>query len=287
MSSISGIDVSNSQGAIDWEQVKKSGIKFAIIRLGWGGDAPHQDDPKFKENVAACEKLGIRWGAYIYSYALNLDAVTGEVKHTLRMLDGKKPTLGVWFDMEDADHYKQKHGINVYQNRRLITDMCKKYVDGMKKNGYDAGVYASSDYFKNVIYKDELTCPIWLALWGPSQPNMPCKIWQYTSKGSVNGIKGNVDMDTFYGEDVKPTPKPVEPTCKVTVEKIICKSGSQNDDVKLLQWLLNNLGFKCGAVDGIFGAQTKAAITDYQKTHKDCGTPDGVCGPKTWTSLLS
>lgn len=285
MSSISGIDVSNSQGTIDWEQVKKSGIKFAIIRLGWGGDAPHQDDPKFKENVAACEKLGIRWGAYIYSYALNLDAVTGEVKHALRMLDGKKPPLGVWFDMEDMDGYKAKHGLDVRSNRRLITDMCIQFCEMMKRTGYEAGIYANQDFFEHVMYKNELTkYPFWLAYWA-SAPYMNCKVWQYSSKGKVPGINGNVDMDILYADGV--VPKPVEPTCKVTVEKIICKSGSQNDDVKLLQWLLNNLGFKCGAVDGIFGAQTKGAVTDYQKTHSACGTPDGVCGPKTWTSLLS
>lgn len=282
-----GIDVSNNQGNIDWNKVRADGVEFAIIRLGWGGNAINQDDPKFNQYVTECERVDLPWGAYIYSYALTLDNVDNEIEHSLRMLKGKKPTLGVWFDMEDADHYKQKHGINVYQNRRLITDMCKKYVDGMKKNGYDAGVYASSDYFKNVIYKDELTCPIWLALWGPSQPNMPCKIWQYTSKGSVNGIKGNVDMDTFYGEDVKPTPKPVVQKCEVKCNKVICKMGVTHFDVKLLQWLLNNKGHNCGDVDGIFGRLTRDAVISYQRDHVECGTPDGVCGQKTWTSLLS
>lgn len=282
-----GIDVSNAQGNIDWNKVKADGIEFAIIRLGWGGNAINQDDPKFNQYVTECERIGLPWGAYLYSYALTLDNVDNEIEHSLRVLKGKKPTLGVWFDMEDADHYKQKHGINVYQNRRLITDMCKKYVDGMTKNGYDTGVYASSDYFKNVIYRNELTCPIWLAIWGPSQPSMPCKMWQYTSKGSVSGINGNVDMDIFYGENVTPIPKPAEPTCKITIEKIICKMGSSNDDVKLLQWLLNSKGHNCGDVDGIFGSKTKAAVLNYQRDHIECGTPDGTCGPKTWTSLLS
>ena len=281
-----GIDVSNNQGNIDWNKVKADGIEFAIIRLGWGGNAINQDDPKFNQYVSECEKIGLPWGAYIYSYALTLDAVDNEIEHSLRVLKGKKPTLGVWFDMEDADHYKQKHGINVYQSRRLITDMCKKYVEAMKKNGYDAGVYASSDYFKNVIYKDELSCPIWLALWGPSQPNMPCRIWQYTSKGAVNGIKGNVDMDTLY-DDIKPVPKPTLQTCKVTCDKVICKMGVTHPDVKLMQWLLNDKGHNCGDIDGIFGSKTKAAVLNYQRDHIECGTPDGTCGPKTWTSLLS
>lgn len=198
-----GIDVSNSQGNINWNAVKDSGVEFAIIRLGWGGNYSDQDDPLFAKNVSECERLNIPWGTYIYSYALNLDAVTGEIEHSLRMLKGKKPALGVWFDMEDLDHYKANHGLNVYQSRRLITDMCIKYCETMKKNGYDAGIYANQDFFEHVMYKNEISkYPFWLAYWA-SQPYMSCKIWQSTSKGKVPGISGNVDMDTLYGEDNK------------------------------------------------------------------------------------
>lgn len=285
-----GIDVSNAQGNIDWEAVKAADVEFVIIRCGWGGDFAKQDDPKFNEYASQCEQLNIPYGVYLYSYALNTDSAKSEANHTLRMLGDHKPQLGVWFDMEDADHYKQKHGINVYQSRQLLTDICKTYCDIIKAHGYNCGIYAAYDYWKNVLYKEQLTqYPIWLAIWGPSKPPMPCTIWQYTDVGHVPGIRGNVDMDVLY-EDAA-TAVHLEALSVGT--RPVLKLGSTGRFVEELQTLLKNHGYQCSnsggngdGVTGTFDKDTYKALVRYQSYNKECGNNYGTCDAKTWKALL-
>ena len=119
-----GIDVSAHQGRIDWEKVKNSGIQFAILRLGFGNDMQSQDDAYFEANVQGCESAGLPWGAYLYSYALNLEDAKSEVQHALRLLKSTRPEYPVFFDMEDADGYKKNHSMP--SNQTLI-DVCKTF----------------------------------------------------------------------------------------------------------------------------------------------------------------
>lgn len=102
-----GIDVSAHQGQIDWKKVKNSGIQFAILRLGFGRDIQSQDETYFESNVQGCESVGLPWGAYLYSYALNLEDAKSEVQHALRLIKNKRPEYPVFFDMEYADGYKK------------------------------------------------------------------------------------------------------------------------------------------------------------------------------------
>lgn len=88
MLNLKGIDVSYSQGIINWGKVKGN-VDFAIIRCGYGNDTPSQDDKQFLANVKGCEDNGIPWGTYLYSYATNLDEAESEVKHVLRLLKGE------------------------------------------------------------------------------------------------------------------------------------------------------------------------------------------------------
>ena len=87
-----GIDVSEHNGKIDWEKVKSSGIDFAIIRCGYGMDLPKQDDKYWQYNVTECERLGIPYGVYIYSYADSTDRAASEADHVLRLLKGHTPS---------------------------------------------------------------------------------------------------------------------------------------------------------------------------------------------------
>ena len=270
---IKGIDVSNAQGVIDWDRVKNE-VGFVIIRCGWGGDYTKQDDPKFKEYRQACIDRGIPYGVYLYSYALNTDSAKSEAAHTIRLLDGLVPPLGVWYDMEDADHYKQKHGINVYNARQLLTDFCKIYCDALISAGYDCGVYASYDYWKNVLIKDQLSkYPIWLAIWGVTKPPMECKIWQYTSGGSVPGIVGNVDMDVLYTDEPIPEPEPIELTRTISGMPILRK-GSKGKAVQIWQIIVGT------NPDGIFGDITEAATLAFQSKYEI--QIDGVVGSESW-----
>ena len=104
-----GIDVSEHNGVINWEQVKASGIDFAIIRCGYGMDQTDQDDKQWVRNVTECERLGIPYGVYIYSYATNTERARSEAEHVLRLIQGRNLSYPVYFDMEDkstetADH---------------------------------------------------------------------------------------------------------------------------------------------------------------------------------------
>lgn len=195
-----GIDVSQYNGNIDWEKVKNDGIKFAIIRLGIGSDIQSQDDKKFRENCKGAELVGIPYGIYIYSYALNDNDLQSEINHAVRLAKQVNPTLGVFFDMEDADGYKKKHGLNPYANRSKLTNFCLDFMRGVSAFGYKVGVYANYDYFKNVLNYEAIKSQglIWYAHWGIINPMLDCTIWQYASNGRVSGISGNVDMNYSY-----------------------------------------------------------------------------------------
>ena len=192
-----GIDVSAHQGRIDWEKVKNSGIQFAILRLGIGSDIASQDDAYFEANVQGCEAVGLPWGAYLYSYALNLEDAKSEVQHALRLLNGKRPVYPVFFDMEDADGYKAKHGMPSNQG---LVDICKTFLLGIEDAGYYASLYASLSWLNNQLNSSELDrFDKWVAQWNTScSYKKPYGIWQYTDSGKVDGINGNVDMNIAY-----------------------------------------------------------------------------------------
>ena len=200
-----GVDVSNHNGKIDWAKAKAGGVEFAIIRIGWGDDLKNQDDPLAEYNMQQCEKLGIPYGVYIYSYATSTAEVDSEIAHTLRMIQGHDPELGIWFDMEDADSYKERHNFNPYTHGAQLTEFCVRYVKGIKAKGYtDVGVYANPDYFNNVLDYKKIAAEgmIWLAFWGnnPERYGFPYDIWQYSSDGSIAGGTGRFDMNWIMAD---------------------------------------------------------------------------------------
>ena len=101
-----GIDVSVHQGKIDWTSVKADGIAFAIIRCGYGQDSTSQDDTYFAYNVAECERLGIPFGLYFYSYATSTSRASGEADHAIRLINTCKNysmfKLPMYYDLEDS-----------------------------------------------------------------------------------------------------------------------------------------------------------------------------------------
>ena len=124
----------------------------------------------------------------------------------IRIAKQVNATLGYYFDMEDADNYKVKHGLNPRSNGQRLTNFCRIFISDMKKAGYNnVGVYANYDYFKNILdLKSLRKCgKIWLAHRNRLEPSLVCEIWQYTSKGKVAGINGDVDMNYYYGESGK------------------------------------------------------------------------------------
>lgn len=167
------IDVSEHNGLIDWE-VTKEHIDGAIIRCGYGSNYDNQDDSKFFRNVSECERLKIPYGIYLYSYATNNEMAVSEGSHLLRLLkECNNVQLGVYLDCEEN---KQKYVVNdvIKQVRRII-----------EIAGYQFGIYANYNYFKNYISPQENDL-IWLAQWEVLQPSLDCDIWQYTDCTTIN-----------------------------------------------------------------------------------------------------
>ena len=195
MLKLKGIDVSKHQSVINWDKVKPQ-IDFAILRCGFGNDITKQDDVQFASNIAACERLNIPYGVYLYSYATNEDMIDSEVAHTLRLIGSHKPFV-VYIDMEDNSTTKL--------GKTKLTVFAKRFCEGVKAKGFKGGVYANENWCKNYLDVAELHksgYSIWCAKYSDNAPNItaPYDIWQYSSKGSVDGIKGNVDMNYMYND---------------------------------------------------------------------------------------
>lgn len=201
------VDVSSNNGQLDWNTIESS-IDGTIIRVGFGSDIESQDDSQAVRNMRECERLGIPYGVYIYSYCLNIEEARSEAAHTLRMIQGFNPILGVWFDMEDADGYKRNHGLVPEQNGELLTDFCIEFMQIIKDAGYKTGVYANWNYFNNILNDDRLTSfegfNRWLAHWGIDEPSMDCLLWQYTSDGYIEGISYYTE-EPIYDNSGNPT----------------------------------------------------------------------------------
>lgn len=200
------IDVSGHDGLIDWDGAKEH-IEGVIIRIGYGNDYAYQDDKQAVQNMDECERLGIPYGVYIYSYAMTMQETESEISHTLRMLKGRNPVRGVWFDMEDADEYKKNHGMDVYseEDRTLLTDICIRFIDEMHSRGYITGVYANYDYYKNVLDTNRLSMTdgfnMWLAHWDVEEPDMDCMMWQF---GAYRIGDHEFDGNIYYADYSSP-----------------------------------------------------------------------------------
>ncbi|WP_077616500.1 glycoside hydrolase family 25 protein [Caenibacillus caldisaponilyticus] len=211
MAMLKGIDVSEHNGEINWDKVKADGVKFAMIRMGYGSDIKSQDDSQFERNVREAERVGIPWGAYLYSYALTVEQAKSEAAHALRLLKGKKPSYPIAFDMEDADHYKEKHGMPA---NNVLVDICDTFLSIVSDAGYDVMLYANKDWLENRLNSSKLgKYKKWVAQWGDklTYNDENVVMWQFTNSGIVHGINDHVDMNYSYvdfGAAKKPTSKP-------------------------------------------------------------------------------
>lgn len=201
-----GIDVSKHQKVIDWKQVKSAGIKFAMIRAGYGVNSM---DECFQANIKGALENGIKVGVYWFIYARNEAEAIKNAQMFDAVIKGFKNqiTLKTWCDYEyDTDRYSRDSGIAPTKESR--TKIVRAFCDKMSALGYEVGVYANPDYLRN-YFGDLKKYPLWLAHYTTeSDKYCDCEIWQYTSKGKVAGISGNVDMNIFYGEIVVPKVEP-------------------------------------------------------------------------------
>ena len=135
MEKIFGIDVSDWQGDIDWAKAKAAGVKFALLKCGYGMDLTDQDDDCFVRNASECERLGIPYGVYLYSYANTMEKAKSEAAHVIRMLKGRKPQYPVYLDLEDE--------ITLSASKEQILAQVKAWCEIIEATGYKAGIYAN------------------------------------------------------------------------------------------------------------------------------------------------
>lgn len=207
---LQGIDVSRWQGQIDWAQVKKAGISCAILKCG-GSDSGFYTDSTFERNYREAKAQGIKLGAYYFvgRDCISYEAGAADAKRMISICAGKDFELPLFIDCEAQDK-KYKVG---------ITDAIIGFYDQMKSAGRSAGVYSSTiSGFKERIEDERIKhIPHWVAQYYTS-----CTykgewiIWQKSSKGSIPGIKGNVDLD-----EVKESAFGIQPANKKTDMKIV------------------------------------------------------------------
>lgn len=228
-----GIDVSKHNGTIDWQKVKDSGVEFAIIRAGYGKSAS-QKDVQFERNYAECKRLGIPVGVYWYSYALTPAEAEAEARIFLQTIAGKQFEFPVWFDIEERKAFNT--------GMKNCSAMIRAFCGTMEQAGYWCGIYCSTSAIRAYIDADtQKRYSMWVAEWGNKLNYSGASIWQYSSKGKINGISGNVDLDDCavdYPEMIKsagkngyakpietPAVKPVETPTHDTVQVTMQVNG--------------------------------------------------------------
>lgn len=216
------VDVSEWNQDINWPEAKAAGVEYAIIRCGFGQDSIGQDDKYFRINMEGALDAGIKVGVYFYAYATNYDTACGEAHHCIRLIEPYRDqiSLPVFYDVEEE------------KNIPHIADVVAGFINTMNYYGYNCGVYTAVSWYD--AYFRPIDCDyIWLASWGndDGQPHTPpnyCDIWQYTSKGTVNGIgTGCVDCDIVNNTEMQllinadpqpePVPDPIDKTVNIDI----------------------------------------------------------------------
>lgn len=216
----SGIDVSSYQGKIDWSQVKASGIDFVILR---GVEKSGELDSSFEKNYDGALAAGVEiMGAYQYLYALSEAEAVIAANNMVDKLKGRKITI--WLDLEWND----------LRATNRVTEIANAYLDACMAQGYSVGVYSNLDWYQNVYKPSEIHATrFWIARYATSgeykeslRPNVGEEIWQWGSKGTVNGINGAVDMDimddnsgthivTASTLNIRSLPCTIDPDCEI------------------------------------------------------------------------
>lgn len=193
-----GIDVSKWNKEIDWDKVKEAGVEFAIIRVGYRGATTGAliEDPYFETNIKGAIRAGIPVGVYFFTQAVNTVEAVEEASMVTALCRDYKISYPVFIDVEGLGGSGRADGLDV----ETRTAVSKAFCATMESAGYRAGVYSSRNWLNDMLDMNELRdYVVWLA----EYRDVPIyqgyyHMWQYTSKGSVDGIEGNVDFNLSY-----------------------------------------------------------------------------------------
>ncbi len=193
-----GIDVSKWNKEIDWESVKAAGVDFVIIRCGYRGSKTGAlvEDPYFKKNVEGAEAAGLKVGIYFFTQATTEIEAVEEASMALMLCRNYKLALPIFIDTEGAGGNGRADGLGV----ETRTAVCEAFCRTIDNSGFNAGVYASKNWFTNNLSTENLSdYTIWLAQYSRAATyDGRYDLWQYTSAGTIDGIETRVDLNMCY-----------------------------------------------------------------------------------------
>lgn len=281
-----GIDVSKWNGTINWDKVNTD---FVICKITQKNNSV---EPSFEKNYAGATAKGLPVGAYRYVYAQTIAEAKAEANAVVKILNGRKLAGWFWIDMEDSSIKRL--------GKQKLTAIIDAEAEILEAAGYKVGIYCNREWYNKVLDSAELKNRylFWIAryplydngkLKESLSPKSYAAIWQYSSKGKVDGISGNVDMNIAYvdfivKEDVPTVEKEPEDTPIINGDPFPLKNGSRGDNVDWVQRMLAyKFGINCESVDGKFGDATEIAVKEFQLMY---GLKiDGIVGNATREAL--
>lgn len=270
-----GLDLSVHNGSLDFNAIKNAGHTFVILRAGYGTSAK---DTKFDEYYAAAKKVGLKVGAYWYSYALNVDGAKTEAKKMLEVIRGKTFEFPIYIDMEDADQYKKKHGM---PSNSTLCSICNTFCEYVESKGYYVGIYASESWFNNQLKNVSKAYDKWVANWGSNDGSLNSDksgsyhLHQYTSMYKIGSKRFDKNICYFdyastikkiglngFAKDIVNTPTPSVPkndlssysTLELVVAVLQGKYGNGNERK-------NKLGTRYNEVQNMINHVSTASAT--------------------------
>ena len=195
-SGILGIDVSTWNGNIDWNKVKNSGVSYVIIRTGFRGSTQGAlvEDNRFRQNIQGATNAGLKVGVYFFSQAVNEVEAVEEASMVLSQVKGYNLAYPVFIDVEPSGG--RADALSSGDRTRVINAFCQTIQNG----GYKAGIYANKTWLAQKMNISALSgYKIWLAQYNSTVTyGGRYDMWQYSDKGTVAGINGQVDMNLSY-----------------------------------------------------------------------------------------
>lgn len=194
------MDVSRWQGSINWDKVKASGLVSGVMLRALGNSAKDKPskpyiDPYFSRNYAECKRLGIPVGVYYYCKAVNTAEADAELALLRKVMTGKTFQLPVAVDIEDLSQ--------TVIGKNKLTDLAAYCLSTVESCGVYAMLYTGLYFARDNMYMTGAALKpydVWLAAYRSVKPSTDFAygLWQYTSKGKIPGVSGNVDLSHAY-----------------------------------------------------------------------------------------
>ena len=197
-----GIDVSKYQSGLNWNKIKKSGVSFVIIRIGYrgyGAEGKLVKDPMFEEHFTNARNAGLKVGVYFFTQAMNEAEAQEEAEACNRALNGRMLDYPIFYDTEASTApggTGRADGLGVEDRTKCAIAFCER----VKELGYQPGVYASTLWYRKRVDYNTLRSryTIWNAHYGVSSSPIGCDLWQGTEKARINGYSGELDANISY-----------------------------------------------------------------------------------------